>query len=141
MTSPFQIVFDRCRTLMPFLDMQPGKTIQAVKLIQEWLDIGCNAEQDIIPTINTLWAKNPAVSTLAYFDKAVRQAMEKRTQSAAHLEREDRLKAEAFAWKRKRGMFLATYEEQFLNDFESEHTTSLESSNVSPTLSSRMPGT
>jgi hypothetical protein len=97
----FEPVFARLRELMPVLDTHPGKTVQACRLIEEWLESGHDAELDILPAINTTWARTPTgviPSSAAYFDKAVRRAREERVGSAEA----DRKKAERVAWLRDR---------------------------------------
>jgi len=87
MTSPFQLVFDRLCDLIPTHMMQPGKNMQAVQLVHDWLSAGCDAELDILPAINEKWVSTPTgvkVTSAMYFDQAVRRAKEERVGSAEH---------------------------------------------------------
>lgn len=109
--SPFEAVYQRCLELIPNLEMQPGNAMAAVRLIQEWIDSGCDAQLDILPAINKKWCSIPGkVFSVRVFDEAVRRAHRERT-DAASVERE---KAEArlksLRWKRDRGLFLSDRE-------------------------------
>jgi hypothetical protein len=95
--TPFERVLTRCQELVPSMAVSPGKTMQAVRLIQEWIDAGCDADLDILPAINGAFAKmKGSPTTAAYFNNAVLAAKEKRCGSAEA----ERRKAERIAWLR-----------------------------------------
>jgi hypothetical protein len=95
--TPFEKVYNRLRDLVPHLEMQPGRTVQATTLVQQWLTDGCDADLDILPAINKTFANMTGRPTSpAYFDKAVRAAKEQRCGSAEA----ERRKAERIAWVR-----------------------------------------
>jgi len=124
--SAFQRVFDRLNELIPALEINPGKTVQAAQLVNDWLASGADADLDILPAINKAWVKVPTgekLTSARYFDKAVRQAHATRIGSAEEKEKQERLKATRIALKRKHGIYIPTYEEATLQQYEKAHGT------------------
>ncbi len=119
MTQPFEDVYQRILDLVPNLELQPGKAMQAVRLIQEWLLLDADAEI-IIPAINIAFARCAGkITSPSYFDKPIRMAIEEKTNSASHQERLHDSKVRTIRIKQKAGMYVNDEEEIFLRNHES----------------------
>lgn len=122
--TPFSRVYTRLLEIIPKLEMSPGRTMQATRLIQEWLDKGCDVDLDILPAINKKWAKHPIgvpITSPMYFNDPVIRAMQARLQTDEHKTREEELLAKAYAWKRKHGWPLADHKLNFLAAYEAKN--------------------
>jgi hypothetical protein len=120
--TAFQKVFDRLCELVPHLETLPGKTVQAARLVQEWLDAGCDPDLDILPAINKAFANMKGrPNSPGYFDKAVTQAREARIGSAEHKKRQDASRAKTLGICKRAGIYIASYDEAWLQQYESEN--------------------
>jgi hypothetical protein len=120
MSAAFDAVYARLHELIAGLERSHFGAVAACRLIQTWLDEGCDAQLDILPAINGKWAHTPSgvkVTSPAYFSKAVTAARDKRLQSADHVHA--KMKSIAYA-TRKLGRRMPA-EERELKDYEAKH--------------------
>jgi hypothetical protein len=116
--QPFRAIFSRLCELLPFLYTHPGKTMQTVRLIEEWLSTGHDPEIDILPAIDKGWARSShTIQSPMYFDKFVKEAKEKRCGSAEA----ERKKMQAIAFQIRRMGRRMPNEERLLAEYEAIH--------------------
>lgn len=121
--EPFQKCFARLSEIID-LERDAYRAVQATRYINDWLAAGIDPDLDIIPAINKVRAHTSQVITSpGYFDKAIKRAHGERIGSSEAKAETARLRAQGFAWKRARDLFLTSQELAELSHYEQQHGT------------------
>jgi hypothetical protein len=118
MKPNFQIVYARLLQVIPSLEKNPHRALQAIRLINEWI-ADCDVEKDIIPTIDAVRAKtNGEITTPNWFTKAIHQARDKRLNTANHQDAMRDTKYKTMMIYRKCGRYINAADEKFIKEYE-----------------------
>lgn len=108
-------------------DLAPQLAPKNTYVIHEWLASGYDTEKDIIPAIDIACKKGTrTIQSFAFFTGFIKRKHTERLQQAAmpkpvDPEQQQALTAKVIAWKRQRGMFIPSYDEELLNQYEAKH--------------------